>query len=123
MPQARPKLPDRHARGASPPPMEDSHGARTGHGHHVGDLNEAKSWYSRAFQQKPYFDESFYVGFNIGGYELGLDPNEAVSKPGRGGSVAYWRVGEISPAVEHFVTSGAFASSGRGRRHQGRDRR
>jgi len=75
--------------------------------YHVGDLNEAKSWYSRAFQQKPYFDEPFYVGFNIGGYELGLDPNETVSKSGRGGSVAYWRVGDIGPAVEHFVTSGA----------------
>ena len=75
--------------------------------YHVGDLHEAKSWYSRAFQQTPYFDESFYVGFNIGGYELGLDPKQAVSTPGRGGSVAYWRVGEIKPAVEHFVTTGA----------------
>ena len=75
--------------------------------YHVGDLNEAKAWYSRAFQQKPYFDESFYVGFNIGGYELGLDPNQAGSTSGRGGTVAYWRVGKIDPAVEHFVTMGA----------------
>jgi predicted enzyme related to lactoylglutathione lyase len=31
----------------------------------------------------------------------------AVSKPGRGGSVAYWRVPTIGLSVEHFVTSGA----------------
>jgi hypothetical protein len=35
----------------------------------VTDLNGAKTWYSTAFQQKPYFDEPFYVGF-IAGYEL-----------------------------------------------------
>jgi hypothetical protein len=23
--------------------------------------------------QEPYFDQPFYVGFNVGGYELGLD--------------------------------------------------
>ncbi len=38
----------------------------------VHDLNEAKQWYAKAFQIQPYFDELFYVGFNIAGYELGL---------------------------------------------------
>jgi catechol 2,3-dioxygenase-like lactoylglutathione lyase family enzyme len=41
----------------------------------VPDLTRAKAWYSEAFGIQPYFDEPFYVGFNIGGYELGLDPN------------------------------------------------
>ena len=72
----------------------------------VADVNRAKEWYSRAFQQKPYFDQPFYVGFNIAGYELGLDPNPTVSQPGRGGSVAYWRVEEIENAVQHFVATG-----------------
>src|SRR5438093_13021531 len=53
--------------------------------YHVTDLSRAKAWYSTAFQQKPYFDEPFYVGFNIAGYELGLDPNQTVTKAGRGG--------------------------------------
>ena len=79
----------------------------------VTDLNGAKTWYSTAFQQKPYFDEPFYVGFNIAGYELGLDPNpnQTVSRPGPGGGVAYWRVAGIDTAVEHFVTVGAIVAA------------
>jgi hypothetical protein len=38
----------------------------------VTDLPKAKEWYSKAFRSEPYFDEPYYVGFNIGGYELGL---------------------------------------------------
>jgi predicted enzyme related to lactoylglutathione lyase len=75
--------------------------------YHVTDLNRAKAWYSAAFQQQPYFDEPFYVGFNIAGYELGLDPSETVTSAGRGGSVAYWRVAEIEAALQHFVSAGA----------------
>jgi len=42
----------------------------------VGDIDKAKDWYAKAFSTEPYFDEPFYVGFNIGGYELGLQPEE-----------------------------------------------
>ena len=72
----------------------------------VPDLNRAKVWYSTAFQQQPYFDQPFYIGFNIAGYELGLDPNPA-GKTGSGGGVAYWRVDGIDVAVRHFVDAGA----------------
>jgi len=73
----------------------------------VTDLDRAKAWYSSAFQQTPYFDQPFYVGFSIGGYELGLDPDPSGGKTGPGGSVAYWRVASIDSAVAHFVASGA----------------
>jgi len=36
--------------------------------YHVADLNRAKTWYTQAFQQEPYFDEPFYICFNTGGY-------------------------------------------------------
>jgi predicted enzyme related to lactoylglutathione lyase len=72
----------------------------------VPDLNRAKAWYARAFQQEPYFDQPFYVGFNIAGYELGLDPDPARAA-GPGGSVAYWRVDAIGAAVRHFEEAGA----------------
>ena len=75
--------------------------------YHVTDLEKAKAWYAQAFGQQPYFDQPFYVGFNIGGYELGLNPDQSVAKAGRGGSVAYWRVAKIEEAVEHFLSSGA----------------
>jgi predicted enzyme related to lactoylglutathione lyase len=75
--------------------------------YHVPDLARAKAWYAAAFQQQPYFDQPFYVGFNIAGYELGLDPNTTSSKSGRGGAVAYWRVEDIHKALQHFVGAGA----------------
>ena len=43
--------------------------------YHVSDLARAREWYTRAFGTTPYFDEPFYVGFQIGGFELGLDPD------------------------------------------------
>jgi len=75
--------------------------------YHVPDLTRARDWYAKAFQQQPYFDQPFYVGFNIAGYELGLDPDATGLKAGRGGTVAYWRVDDIDKAVEHFVAAGA----------------
>ena len=48
----------------------------------VTDLDRAKAWYARAFQQAPYFDQPFYVGFSIGGSELGLDPDPSGRKLG-----------------------------------------
>jgi predicted enzyme related to lactoylglutathione lyase len=75
--------------------------------YHVRDIERAKAWYTAAFQQAPYFDQPFYVGFNIGGYELGLDPNPAGAAPGPGGTVAYWRVDSIDDAIRQFVAAGA----------------
>lgn len=77
----------------------------------VPDLARAKAWYTAAFGVKPYFDEPFYVGFNVGGYELGLDPNPEGVRPGPGGSVTYWGVAEVEAAVKHFVKAGATVTS------------
>jgi predicted enzyme related to lactoylglutathione lyase len=73
----------------------------------VANLEQAKAWYSAAFQQTPYFDQPFYVGFNIAGYELGLHPGNETSSSGPGGTVAYWRVPEIDAALRHFTDKGA----------------
>src|SRR5436305_12771091 len=75
--------------------------------YHVSDLERAKAWYSKAFGVEPYFDESFYVGFNVGGYELGLDPDTKGVAPGAGGAVAYWGVPDVDAAVRHFTAEGA----------------
>ena len=42
-----------------------------------GDMDKAKAWYSSVLGIAPYFDEPFYVGFNVGGYELGLEKGGA----------------------------------------------
>lgn len=73
----------------------------------VPDIARAKAWYAKAFQQEPYFDQPFYVGFNIAGYELGLDPNSPHTRLGSGGGVAYWRVESIDEVIEHFIANGA----------------
>jgi predicted enzyme related to lactoylglutathione lyase len=72
------------------------------------DLARAKEWYTSAFGIEPYFDEPFYVGFNVGGYELGLDPN---AEAGPGGTTAYWGVGDIDQAIAHMGTLGATIES------------
>ena len=79
--------------------------------YHVPDLKRAKEWFSSAFGVKPYFDEPFYVGFNVAGYELGLDPDTKGVRPGAGGSVAYWGVANVEKAVEHFIREGATLKS------------
>jgi predicted enzyme related to lactoylglutathione lyase len=75
--------------------------------YHVPDLERAKAWYSAAFGVQPYFAEPFYVGFNVGGYELGLDPSAKETPPGPGGAVAYWGVQNVDAAVQHFIRAGA----------------
>ena len=41
----------------------------------VADLQKARAWYTQALGQEPYFAQPYYVGFNVGGFELGLDPD------------------------------------------------
>lgn len=71
----------------------------------VPDLSRGKAWYAEAFGQQPYFDQPFYVGFEIAGYELGLLPDEG--RPSADGGVAYWRVDEIDGAIARFTAAGA----------------
>ncbi len=73
----------------------------------VNDLNKAKGWYAKAFGTEAYFDEAFYVGFNIGGYELGLLPEEK-PKVGKGeGAIAYWGVEDIDSVFKEMISLGA----------------
>jgi len=73
----------------------------------VGDLDAAKAWYARAFQAAPYFDEPFYVGFDVGGYELGLLPDGGPAEEKTTNVLAYWGVEDIAGAVTHFIEQGA----------------
>lgn len=70
-----------------------------------GKLAEAKAWYAKAAGVPPYFDEPFYVGFNVGGFELGVHPGGQA--PGPGGSTAYWGTPDIAAEVERLVGIGA----------------
>jgi predicted enzyme related to lactoylglutathione lyase len=76
----------------------------------VDDLDRAKAWYTTVLGQGPYFDEPFYVGFNVGGFELGLDPSEE-NRPGTGGSTAYWGVEKIEDVYARLLEQGARESN------------
>lgn len=76
----------------------------------VGDLNIAKEWYAKAFEIEPYFDEPFYVGYNIRGYELGLLPEENPTTEKPESVLTYWGVNEIEKVYNHFIKSGATES-------------
>ena len=73
----------------------------------VPDLNEAKNWYAKAFEVEPYFDEPFYVGFNIGGYELGLLPAEKEYSEKTDNIMTYWGVENIQDVFNRMLTLGA----------------
>lgn len=73
----------------------------------VDDLEAAKTWYSEALGIAPYFDEPYYVGFNVGGFELGLHPAEDDAPVGIGGATVYWGVDDIEAAVTTLLALGA----------------
>ena len=68
------------------------------------DLAAAKRWYTEALGQPPYFDEPFYVGFAVGGFELGLLPN---AQPGTTGPQPLWGVLDIESEFARLIQLGA----------------
>ncbi len=76
--------------------------------YHAPDLTKAKAWYSRVLGIEPYFDQPFYIGFNVGGYELGLDPDPS-SPASAGGVVVYWGVSDADAALRRLLSLGAAA--------------
>ena len=68
------------------------------------DLAKAKQWYSEVLGVQPYFDEAFYVGFSVGGFELGLVPD---AEPGINGSQAMWGVENIEIQFKRLLALGA----------------
>jgi lactoylglutathione lyase len=76
----------------------------------VGDIQKATEWYSKAFETNPYFNESFYVGFNIHGYELGLQPEENLTQNKSESVVSYWGVKNIQETFDRLIELGATAN-------------
>jgi catechol 2,3-dioxygenase-like lactoylglutathione lyase family enzyme len=76
--------------------------------YHVPDLAAAKEWYVSLLGVPPYFDEPFYVGFNVGGFELGLAPCETSDPEGESErTLTYWGVPDADTALDRLLTSGA----------------
>ncbi|MDB5176234.1 MAG: glyoxalase [Candidatus Saccharibacteria bacterium] len=73
------------------------------------NLEADKQFWERVSGVKPYFDQPYYVGFNINGSELGLDPNAA--SEGLTYPVSYWHVTDAKTAVEELVAGGVVVHS------------
>ena len=67
-------------------------------------LDAAKAWYTTATGVAPYFDQPFYVGFNVGGFELGLLPG---ATPSTDGPQPLWGVADIHAAHARLLALGA----------------
>jgi predicted enzyme related to lactoylglutathione lyase len=79
--------------------------------YHVDDIEQAKAWYSSVLGFAPYFNEPFYVGFNVGGFELGLDPDlSGVSKGNN--EVAYWGAEDAEAELRRLIELGAEGHKG-----------
>jgi len=72
----------------------------------VGDINAVKVWYTELLGYPPYFDEDFYVGFDVDGYELGLIPSD-----GGEGVEAAWAVDDPAAVIDQMVSLGATVSA------------
>ncbi len=70
----------------------------------VNDLSKAKVWYSKVLNANPYFDQPFYVGFQVGGFELGLLPQGESSI---NGSQAMWGVVNADIEYKRLLELGA----------------
>lgn len=70
------------------------------------DLAAAKRFYAEVLGKLPYFDEPFYVGFDVGGYELGLHPVEKVEKS-PGNVTGYFAADDVAATIERVIALGA----------------
>lgn len=73
----------------------------------VNDISNAKAWYSNVLGFEPYFDQPFYVGYNVQGYELGLLPYEIEHDSDN--ILSYWGVEDIFSAYNKLLQEGAIS--------------
>ena len=82
----------------------------------VNDIAAAKTWYSQVLEQPPYFDEAFYVGFAVGGFEaranaanvcLNFQAPEKVPFTGDPDRITQVISNLISNALQHTPAGGA----------------
>jgi predicted enzyme related to lactoylglutathione lyase len=73
----------------------------------VKDLAAAKTLYGALMGVTPYMDEAYYVGFSVGGQDIGLDPHG--HGKGMTGPVGYWHVDDIEESLKLLLDAGAEA--------------
>jgi len=73
----------------------------------VKDIARAKTLYSALLGVPPIMEQPYYVGFNVNGQDIGLDPNGHAQ--GMTGRWPYWHVTDIRPPSKALLGAGAVA--------------
>ncbi len=68
----------------------------------ASDLARAKAMFGAVLGVAPVMDEPYYVGFNVNGQDIGLDPHGHKS-----GAVVYYHVGDIKGTLQALLEAGA----------------
>jgi predicted enzyme related to lactoylglutathione lyase len=71
----------------------------------VRDLDAAKAIHITLLGAEPHTDQPYYVGFNLGGVEIGLTP--AQDPAGDTGPIVYIGVADLDAAVAEVQDAGA----------------
>src|SRR5439155_23832584 len=71
----------------------------------VKDLAKATALYRELLGVEPAVDQPYYVGFNLDGQHVGLDPGG--HGKGMTGPVGYWHVDDIQSSVQTLLDAGA----------------
>lgn len=71
----------------------------------VKDLAQAKTVFAGLLGVEPLMDAPYYVGYRVGGVDVGLDPGG--HSQGMTGPVAYWTVDDIEATLQRLLDAGA----------------
>jgi len=71
----------------------------------VTDLAAAKQVFTTLLGAEPHTDESYYVGYNVDGQEIALDPNG--HRKGLTGATPFWSVDDLEASVAALTGAGA----------------
>jgi predicted enzyme related to lactoylglutathione lyase len=75
----------------------------------VKDLDTAKKAFTAALGVDPAMDQPYYVGFDVDGQHIGLDPNGRAK--GMIGPTAYIHVDDIKLSLQDLLDNGAEAQT------------
>lgn len=75
-------------------------------GFKVNDIEAAKHWYTKVLDVEPYFDMPFYVGYNVAGYEFGLQQTDDTLTYGNN-TATYMGVEDVNTTYEMLLAAGA----------------
>ena len=74
----------------------------------VSDLDSAKAVQIALLGVQPHTDEPYYVGFNVGGFEIGLTPVQPQGSPS---TVAHILVPDLEEALHAVQEAGAVVTT------------